>query len=204
MLTQEEKLSKFMIAINEYAKEQHDKIMRDLESQNTAELEKAEKEFREDSYKTIQKKTGEIRSMISRELASKELEGKKALLARRTAIENSVFEKAAEKLEEFTKTDAYKTYLRKAAAEARKAFAKCGEDSLASTIIYIRNRDKKCSPLIKTAFGSECTVKVDQNIVLGGLRAENAEIGRVVNVTLDAALEEQHEWFAENSGLTIS
>ena len=47
-------------------------------------------------------------------------------------------------------------------------------------------------------------MKVDPNIILGGLRAENAEIGRVLDVTLDVSLEQQHEWFAENSGLTIS
>ena len=175
MLTQEEKLSKFMQAINEYAQEQHDKIMREVEAQNAIELEKAEKESA----------------------------GKKALLARRNAIEKEVFERAAAKLEEFTKTDAYKTYLRRAAIEAKKAFVKCGEEHMASTVIYIRDRDKKCSPLIKTAFG-DCTVKVDPTIVLGGLRAENAEIGRVLDVTLDVNLEQQHEWFAEHSGLTIA
>ena len=196
MLTQEEKLSKFMLAINEYAQEQHDKIMREVEAQKANELE-------EESYKTIQRRTGEVRSMISRELAEKESTGKKALLARRNAIENEVFERAAAKLEEFTKTDAYKTYLRRAAIEAKKTFIKCGEEHMASTVIYIRDRDKKCSPLIKTAFG-DCTVKVDPNIVLGGLRAENAEIGRVLDVTLDVNLEQQHEWFAEHSGLTIA
>ena len=203
MLTQEEKLSKFMIAINEYAQEQRDKIMREVEAQNSIELEKAEKEFREESYRTIQRKTGEVRSMISREIAGKEIAGKKALLERRNAIENEVFQRAAAKIEEFTKTDAYKTYLRKAAIEARKVFAKCGEEKMGATVIYIRDRDKKCSPLIKTAFG-DCTVKVAQDILLGGLRAENTEIGRVVDVTLDVALQQQHEWFAENSGLTIS
>ena len=203
MLTQEEKLSKFMLAINEYAQEQHDKIMREVEAQNAVELAKAEKEFREESYKTIQRRTGEVRSMISRELAAEESAGKKALLARRNAIEQEVFERAAARLDEFTKTDAYKTYLRRAALEARKAFIKCGEEHLASTVIYIRDRDKKCSPLIKTAFG-DCTVKVDPTILLGGLRAENTEIGRVLNVTLDVSLEQQHEWFAENSGLTIA
>ena len=203
MLTQEEKLSKFMLAINEYAQEQHDKIMREVEAQNAVELEKAEKEFREESYKTIQRRTGEVRSMISRELAEKERAGKKALLARRNEIEKEVFERAAAKLEEFTKTDAYKTYLRRAAIEAKKAFIRCGEEHMASTVIYIRDRDKKCSPLIKTAFG-DCTVKVDPDIILGGLRAENTEIGRVLDVTLDVTLEQQHEWFAENSGLTIA
>ena len=203
MLTQEEKLSKFMLAINEYAQEQHDKIMREVEAQNAVELEKAEKEFREESYKTIQRRTGEVRSMISRELAEKESAGKKALLARRNEIEKEVFERAAAKLEEFTKTDAYKTYLRRAAIEAKKAFIRCGEEHMASTVIYIRDRDKKCSPLIKTAFG-DCTVKVDPDIILGGLRAENTEIGRVLDVTLDVTLEQQHEWFAENSGVTIA
>ena len=203
MLTQEEKLSKFMLAINEYAQEQHDKIMREVEAQNAVELEKAEKEFREESYKTMQRRTGEVRSMISRELAEKESAGKKALLARRNEIEKEVFERAAAKLEEFTKTDAYKTYLRRAAIEAKKAFIRCGEEHMASTVIYIRDRDKKCSPLIKTAFG-DCTVKVDPDIILGGLRAENTEIGRVLDVTLDVTLEQQHEWFAENSGLTIA
>ena len=43
MLTQEEKLSKFMLAINEYAQEQHDKIMREVDAQNAIELEKAER-----------------------------------------------------------------------------------------------------------------------------------------------------------------
>ena len=203
MLTQEEKLSKFMIAINEYAQEQRDKIMREVEAQNSIELEKAEKEFREESYRTIQRRTGEVRSMISREIAGKEIAGKKALLERRNAIENEVFQRAAVKIEEFTKTDAYKTYLRKAAIEVRKVFARCGEEKMGATVIYIRDRDKKCSPLIKTAFG-DCTVKVAQDILLGGLRAENTEIGRVVDVTLDVALQQQHEWFAENSGLTIS
>ena len=203
MLTQEEKLSKFMLAINEYAQEQHDRIMREVEAQNAIELEKAEREFREESYRTIQRRTVEVRSMISRELAAKESAGKKALLERRNAIEKEVFERAAARLEEFTKTDAYKTYLRKAAIEARKAFGKCGEEHLAETVIYIRDRDKKCSPLIKTAFG-DCTVKVDPTIVLGGLRAENAGIGRVLDMTLDVSLEQQHEWFAENSGLTIA
>lgn len=202
MMTQEEKLNKFTQAINEYAQEQRDRIMREVETHNAAELEKAEKEFREESYKTIQRRTGEVRSMISRELAAKESAGKKRLLERRNAIEREVFERAASKLEEFTKTDAYKTYLRKAAIEARKSFIKCGEEHLASTVIYIRDRDKKCSPLIKTAFG-DCTVKVDPGIVLGGLRAENAEIGRIIDITLDVSLEQQHEWFAEHSGLTI-
>ena len=47
-------------------------------------------------------------------------------------------------------------------------------------------------------------MKVDPTILLGGLRAENTEIGRVLDVTLDVTLEQQHEWFAENSGLTIA
>ncbi len=203
MITQEEKLSKFMIAIDGYAKEQHDKIMREIEAQTEVELEKAEKEFRAEAYRSIQKKTVEIRGMISRELANKELEGKKRLLGRRAEIENSVFEKAYAKLEEFTKTDAYKTYLRHAAADARKLFSPDGEEPPAGTVIYIRDRDKKSSPLIKTAFGAECTVKVDPKISLGGIRAENQELCRTVNLTLDAALEEQREWFAQNSGLII-
>ena len=203
MLTQEEKLSKFMIAINEYAREQHDKIMREIEAQDAVELEKAEREYREESYRTIQRRTAEIRSMISRELADKEMKGRKALLTRRSEIEDEVFARAAARLEEFTKTDAYKTYMRRAALEAKKRFAGGGEELLSQTVIYIRDRDKKCSPLIKTAFG-DCTVKIDPRIVLGGLRAENAALGRVLNVTLDMALEQQRDWFAANAGLSIN
>lgn len=203
MLSQEEKLSKFMIAINEYAREQHDKIMREIEDQDRVELEKAEKEYREESYRVIQRRTAEIRSMISRELADKEMRGRKELLTRRSAIEDEVFAKAAAKLEEFTRTDAYKTYLRRAALEAKKIFAPCGEEHMSETVIFIRDRDKKCSPLIKTAFG-DCTVKIDPSIALGGLRAENAAFGRVVNVTLDMALEQQRDWFAAHSGLSIN
>jgi hypothetical protein len=46
-------------------------------------------------------------------------------------------------------------------------------------------------------------VKVNADIMIGGLIGENPKSLLVIDETLDFALKNQKEWFAKNSGLII-
>lgn len=56
---------------------------------------------------------------------------------------------------------------------------------------------------ISSAYGHQCEVKIDASIAMGGFIFENALSHAVYDETLDAAFKDQHEWFANHSGLII-
>lgn len=199
MISQEEKLSKFLEAINNYAQEQRQRILAELDARNRAALELAEKETLSDAYRMINQETADVRNSISREVATFELESRKKLLARRGEIEKQVFTKAAERLSGFTHTAEYDRWLEKEAKAVASRFGNGG-----STTVRLRSADSSKIELIRCAFGYECTFETDDTIQLGGFIAINSELARVADCTLDAALDSQHDWFAENSGLSVS
>ena len=45
--------------------------------------------------------------------------------------------------------------------------------------------------------------KIDEDIVLGGLRVEYEAQGIVLDESFDTSLEEQKEWFYANAGLYV-
>ena len=69
--------------------------------------------------------------------------------------------------------------------------------------MFIKEDDQKYQELIKKAFGGDCTFKIDTAIHIGGIRAYNSEMGIVADKTLDSMLEDQREWFEENSGMAV-
>lgn len=71
------------------------------------------------------------------------------------------------------------------------------------TVIYLKKGDEKFQDLIRKTFGSECTFKADPEILIGGIRACNSEMGIMADETLDALLEDQHAWFEENSRMAV-
>lgn len=73
MALQDEKLSKFIQAINKDAEERRARILAESEAFNKAELEKAETEALTDAYHLIQQEISKMRTGIRRDLSQKEL-----------------------------------------------------------------------------------------------------------------------------------
>ncbi|MBE6765891.1 MAG: hypothetical protein E7546_08530 [Ruminococcaceae bacterium] len=199
MQSQDEKLGKFLQAINEYSEKQRQLILMEVEEQNRIELERAEKETLADTYRMISRHTADVRSSIARELSSRELSSRKALLEKRGAIEREVFEAAGKKLCEFVKTEDYAKYLSGCAKAAASTFRKAADD----TVFRIRPEDMKYSELIGREFGAQCRFEEDAGVSVGGILALNKKLGLALDLTLGSRLEQQKEWFCETSGLLV-
>ncbi|MDF2631663.1 MAG: hypothetical protein K0Q85_259 [Caproiciproducens sp.] len=197
MATNDEKLNKFYLAINHYAEEQRKKIEQEVAEFKQKELDEAEVYVLAEAYRLIQKEMAEMRNGISREMAQREMNDRRELLAKRKKITEEVFERAAKSLNEFTQKSDYADLLKKFAGELSKTFYKPG------TVLCIRKDDQKYQDLLQQAFGSDCTFKIDAGIRIGGIRAYNSEMGIVADETLDSMLEDQLEWFEENSGMAV-
>lgn len=197
MASNDEKLSKFNLAINHYAEEQRSKIEQEIEEFKQRELEEAEVEVLTEAYHMIQKEMAEMRSGITREMARRGMEARKELLAQRQKITDEVFARSYEYLKEYTKKSEYPALLEKFAKKLSSTFTKEG------TVLCIKADDEQYEAQIQKAFGASCSFKIDNTIALGGIRAVNPEMGIMADETLDTMLEDQREWFEENSGMAV-
>ena len=200
MQSQNEKLSAFISAINEYAERQRLSILAETDEYTASQLERAEKEALNDASRMISRETADVRSSILRQMAGVELEGRKQLFEKRNAIEEKVFAQAKARLAKFTETDAYLDYLLRTVKGAMDAFA----DAPQSTTFRLRSQDARYRDAIREAFGADCGFADDDTIHLGGLLAVNTALGRAIDATLDSRLEQQRETFRLEAELPIS
>lgn len=197
MVNNEEKINKFYLAINHYAEEQRKKIEQEVLEFKRRELDEAEVEALTEAYQLIQKEMTEMRNRIFHEMAQREMDCRRELLAKRQRISDEVFDRTKKRLCEFTQSGDYAALLQKSAAKLKNTFDKPG------TVICVKSSDQRYEDQIKAAFGGDCAVKVDSGIQIGGLRAYNSEMGIMADETLDSLLEDQREWFEENSGMAV-
>lgn len=197
MVSSDEKMNKFYLAINHYAEEQRKKIEQEVLDFKRKQLDEAEVDALTEAYRLIQKEMAEMRNGILREIAHREMDTRRDLLTKRQKMASDVFERSTKKLCEFTETGGYAAVLQKFAGNLKDAFDKPG------TILCIKDGDQKYEEQIKEAFGKDCSFKIDAEIHIGGIRAYNSEMGIMADETLDSLLEDQHSWFEENSGLAV-
>lgn len=128
----DEKVSKFLLAINQYAEEQRQQILDEVQQYIDQELKKAESEVLNDVYHLIQKETADMRNQIRMQLSRKELEAKKLLLSHRSELTAKVFQEAEEKIRAFANSSAYESFLIQAAGQLSavlKAEGRCIADA---------------------------------------------------------------------------
>ena len=195
-MTQDNKTSSFLKAINKYAQQQSDAILKEAEEFKKQEIEKATKEAITDAYTLIQKNISVEKSKIVSEYAKREQKSRSELFIRRMQIVEEVFDKATDKLSSFTKTDEYNDYIRKSATEIAELF------SGKSCIVYVKNDDTDKAQLIKGII-ENCTVECDNSIIIGGIRCYCEELSMIADDTLDSKLLNQRQWFSENSDLKV-
>ena len=191
------KTSSFLKAIDKYAKEQQKEMKQQLEEFKRQELQKAEAVVLRDAYHLIQKEMLQMKKSIAGEVSKKAREGKEKLFKQRLLITEKIFHQTEEKLLDFTKTENYIALMKKYAASISKVLKDEG------TVLYICERDRNLSDEIKEAFYGTAKIDIDGNIKIGGIRGYNPNMGMIADETLDSKLEEQREWFMENSSLSI-
>ena len=192
------KTDNFLKAIEKYAAEQRSKIESEAEEFKSKELNKAEEDGLKEAYVLLQKKMLSINTSIARELSKAENASRKSTFAKRQEIEDKVFERAKEKLLEYAGTD---KYIQKLLESTKTVSEKLTADDVT---LYVCERDLKLKDKIISAFGRNCTVQSSSEIQIGGIMGISRTVGLLADETLDTKLQNQREWFCENSGLTIT
>ena len=192
------KTDNFLKAIEKYAAEQRSKIESEAEEFKTKELNKAEEDGLKEAYVLLQKKMLSINTSIARELSKAENASRKSTFAKRQEIEDKVFERAKEKLLEYAGTD---KYIQKLLESTKTVSEKLTADDVT---LYVCERDLKLKNKIISAFGRKCDVQASNEIQIGGIMGISRKVGLLADETLDTKLQNQREWFCENSGLTIT
>ncbi|MCO7137848.1 V-type ATP synthase subunit E [[Clostridium] leptum] len=195
---QDEKLSKFIEAINKDAEDRRSRILAEVEEYNKAEMKKAETEALTEAYHMIQEQIAQMRTSIRRELSQKEISLHRETLMQRENITKRVFEEAKKRLTAFTQSADYETFLVKAASNAKSVFPK------GDIILSMRPSDMKFANMVAKVFEGRATVQEDESILLGGMRIRCQELGLVIDDTLDTRLNDQKAWFAQHSGLAVT
>ncbi len=154
-------------------------------------------EAQKDASLQLQSELAQLKADAAVEISKSNSETTKKLIAKREEYTRLVFDEVLTRLSSFTQGNEYVDYLNK---KVKKVSEACALDGV---VFYIRKDDEKLADMLKKAYGHECRVEVDEAIRLGGFIFENSNLGLVFDETIDAALNDQREWFANHSGLII-
>ena len=191
------KTDNFLKAIRRYAKQQKSVMKGEVKQLKTERLKEAEEKAKRDSQRLIKDKLQETRTRQTAILAKKTQDGQRKLFIARSAMVEEVFKKAADKLVEYAKSDAYTSKLTDSAKAIADVFD--GRDC----VLYVNERDLGAAEGIKALFGGSTEVRADKTIKIGGIRGYCASMGIIADETLDSKLEAQREWFVENATLSV-
>lgn len=193
--TENKNLSEFIRAINADADRACENIKNEADKEKREKLGNAAKLFESDCAEKIRKAEKSLQSENNKAITELENKLRDELIQKRDSIRSDVFVKVETKLKSFVKTDEYKDFLLKSAAEIGRTVK--GEN----LVIFVRSEDVAMSDEIEKASGRKCEVKPDSSIVLGGLKA-STDI-QAADDTLDRRLKNEIEWFVDNSDLKI-
>ena len=191
------KTDNFLKAIRRYAKQQKSVMKGEVKQLKTERLKEAEEKAKRDSQRLIKDKLQETRTRQTAILAKKTQDGQRKLFIARSAMVEEVFKKAADKLVEYAKSDAYTSKLTDSAKAIADVFD--GRDC----VLYVNERDLGAAEGINALFGGSTEVRPDKTIKIGGIRGYCASMGIIADETLDSKLEAQREWFVENAALSV-
>lgn len=188
-------LTKFASVLYNEALEEKQRVEDKLRAEREEILDKKKSEFearlKRDTAICKAGIEGEIRLSLSR----RETELSKVLRQNRTVAANGVFEAAAKRLHEFTRTPQYKEYLR------RKLDSVEGEFTSGLTVCAALKEDEEVIRGLCRIDNIEFVTAGSD--IIGGFTLKNTELGIFADCTLKSALDDRRGDFFENSGLVI-
>lgn len=184
------KIGAFKTAINKQADEEIAELTAKIrENRDAAGKAKAEAAAREAESK-LRAEQNAAEAYYKKESSRCDFETTKAILAHRTELVDSFFGELGEDLKAFAKSEKYKNYLKNALSEIDKELGEC-------VIIAAPTDVDTVSAL------TDKTVKTDSTIAIGGICAANEEKGLFLDFTLDKALADEKEKFADKPELRL-
>ena len=147
--------------------------------------------YKDNTRQTVENFRAEERRRISETRFS---EGKRVLM-HRSALVDEFFSRVEAELRAETEKDSYRDYISRSVAEARKTF------SLENAQVYCREQDIALAGGFVTENGVQ--VLVSENISIGGIIVKIPEKGIIMDLSLDAALENERESFSASEEMQL-
>ncbi len=191
----EEKLERFEQAVMAQAMEKSQNILHTMDEIKKNEISSAENSALSSAYELIQGEVSDITSGSAREISQKRLKQKQEYLLRRASYERQVFGAVRRRLIAYTGTDDYARYLSASAKSLAADYA--GKD----VTLTLKTAHSAYEPLVRESFGAPCTVTLSDTLAIGGLMLTDNQNGYVVDLSLDARLSDQRDWFYQNCKL---
>lgn len=196
MSDQVERKSKFLEAISNSAIKHIQQIDEEVQREARAEMQRTEEKVHVECHEKVDREVCKIRKGTDRVLAEYGDESAINVSKKRQYIELQVFSEAKKRILDFTQTEKYADSLLASAKEMAKIID--SDDA----VLCVREQDMPIAEELKKAFG-KCTVEVDAENTLGGLKVVSKLKKLVVDDTYSTRLLQQKKWFSENSGLKI-
>lgn len=190
------KTAAFLSVIQALSEKECAEIDAETESVRKTRLETMEAETKQHYKAYMEYEVARIRAEANRAISQKSEASRRKLTALRTALCESVFAEALEKLLAFRESPQYRDLVLKSVHSAAEALRDEG-----TAEIYICQADAELADAVQSAFGAPCSVQEAADIALGGVRVRAGSY--LIDDTLDKRLAAQKTWFLENSGLSV-
>lgn len=183
------KMTMFRNAVNRSADREIEELTAKIrEQRSAAERIREENESRE-AMAALKSERSEMEAKFRKELSRCDYEVNKGVLAHRKELVGEFFGKIEADLREFSESEKYNDFLKKRIEKAQKALGN-------EIVILAAKKDvERVSALTKHE------VRADSTIVLGGICALDEKRGLFCDFSLDRALEDEREAFAEKREL---
>ena len=193
MIEENERAAKFMQAIQRDGEQRRTTIMKAIDEETDAELEKARAAAAAKAKQMADYEKVRLQEDTNRRLSHSVLDTGAELAHKRSDITNQIFALCEAQIDAFVNSDAYAEHL------AQSAKALLGMLRCETAEFFARPQDVAAA---QKAVPAGCTVTADAQIRLGGLRAK---VGAMeADDTLDMKVDTQKEWFLQNSGMSIA
>ena len=179
MPNETEKLARFEKAVSSEVETKTTEILAEVDSYKKEKLVDVQEVEIQRAYDMIQRKAAEIRASFARDVTKEKVAARQRLLRRRSELTEELFRKAAERVQEYTKTEVYKEKLKTLLADAKEGWS-----------VLVRAEDEE---LVRSLAGDGVTVTVSPEIKLGGIVFYSESTGLYQDETYDATLKNAQE-----------
>ncbi len=194
MNTDNEKLNKFITAVNDEIDIKIKEMLEDAENERKAIIENAESEAEEAAEKHFNVYFQKSDKKFIKELSCAELDMKKAVIQHRETLVAKVFDVVEQRLLEFRKTPKYIDMMVKALLKLHISD---------NAEIFLASDDMKYAEILKKALPSHnISVSASEKIILGGMSVYNTDRGTIIDKTFDLALAESKRAFATSNAFS--
>ncbi len=192
MIESDVRAQRFVQSIREDGERRCKAIEAETERLLSEEMEQARSVEEKKAERMIRFEQERMEAEFNRTLSAQGAQARASLAQKRMELTDQVFSDVREALAAYTKTEAYAQWLIQSATRLCDRLG-------AGCVLYAREQDMK---LLQGKLPAGVSVSADAAIVLGGLKAQNAQIS--ADDTLDSRLAAQKDWFLENSGLSVA